>query len=62
MDFFIFVTPNATLGLQNAQKVKNHWGYAPDPAGGTYSASIDPLAGFGWDRDFQNTRTFDISK
>ena len=38
----IFVTPNATLGLQNAPKIKNGWGSAPDPAGGAYSALPDP--------------------
>ena len=27
------VQPNATLGLQNAPKIKNGWGSAPDPTG-----------------------------
>ena len=39
---YIFVTPNATLWLQNAMKIKNGWGSSPDPAGGAYSASQTP--------------------
>ena len=27
-------------------KIDFGWGYAPDPAGGAYSAPSDPLAGF----------------
>ena len=42
------------LGSKMHQK---SWAAGPDPAGGAYSAPPDPLAEFGWDRDFQNTRT-----
>ena len=40
--FYIFVTPTATSGFQNAMKIKNGWGSSPDHAGGAYSAPQTP--------------------
>ena len=36
----------AFLGAQNSTRIVVHWGFAPDPTGGAYSAPPDPIAGF----------------
>ena len=45
------IAPDAHFLVQNAQKSLA----TPDPAGGAYSASPDPLAVMGWDGDLITT-------
>ena len=40
-------------------KNQKRLGLRPRPRWGSLQRSPDPLAGFGWDRDFHNTRTSD---